>query len=279
MGENDSVHSNSHKLYDENAEVSLTNSTNHSHSQPLPEPCPEDMQNEEDVSEYSDSDSESVMKINKVLLGYKEVTNTRVNRQTKTRSLFPICFAHMQNGFEGINVNSETLPPKTIFKFIPIEMDYTTFRNIFYPHYSGVFNINETNAYHGSISFDQQEFKTINDVVRPFHLCDQVINVYSAKMNKQMKDIPQNILLSFENETTDVHSLFHIKGNTESITWDKIIHRLINSHLIKSSSDKKDFIVERLQLRCTFYSKILNITFELQFNYDVTIPGYKYCIN
>lgn len=152
-----------------------------------------------------------------------------------------------------------------LYDLIPLDISFNEFANLFYNPYSHAFNINVTNKENKYIVFNYQHHQNTNNVVEQINLVQNFQQAWSEKNNKTLNEMSPKYRIMLRKYCYEHNSLYHLHGNTYSIT----IIELINEMVENLQTSENSSLYANCILAADVYIDFLDILIRYNFNYNV----------
>ena len=198
------------------------------------------------------------------------------NKIVNTEHIF---FANMKNYYtandttetesSSAHINRNNYPTNDgnakIYDLIPLDISFNDFANIFYNPFSHAFNINVTNKENKYIVFNFQHHQNTNNIVEQINLVQNFQLAWSEKNNKTINELSPQYKILLRKYCYEHNSLYHLHGNTYSITIIELINEMVDNLQTSENSS----LYANCILVADIYIDFLDVLIRYNFNYNV----------
>jgi hypothetical protein len=160
-----------------------------------------------------------------------------------------------------INLETENKYYNT-YNFMPINITFYEFKNMFFNSNSNYFNITDTLL--DPLKLSNQYFINIHNNPEKFILANAIKKIYTTSNN--YKNMDANILIGIEKEVLNITSLYDFPFITNSLSLDDILHNIHENNI-----NANDYV---LQIKIKVYYKSLLTDIPLIITYKYLIEQF-----
>ena len=186
------------------------------------------------------------------------------NESMFTKNVFNIFIAEISNSYdyayneEKNNFESEN-KDYNVYNFIPISLNLSEIKNIFFSSNTSYFNISDIIS--EKIKLSNQFFKNINNEIEPFIISNSIKRIYIEKNNYNTMDA--NTLIEIEKESKKYKSLYDFNYITNSLNFNELNHIINENNILDNEYSIK------IRIKVYYVSKKTDIPCIMYFNYII----------
>jgi hypothetical protein len=207
-----------------------------------------DMKNIEDMENIKKSSLKSINLLsalsNKTMYNIfiAEITNDKIYSEQKN---------------ENVNLVETENKRFNTYNFMPINITFHEFKNMFFNSNSNYFNITDTIL--DPLKLSNQYFININNTPEKFILANAIKKIYTVTNN--YKNMDANILIGIEKEVSNITSLYDFPFITNSLSLDDILHNIYENNI-----NANDYVLQ-IKLKVYYKSLLTDIPVIIFYNY------------